>query len=49
VKDLTSVADPHRLCADPDPDLKMNADPDPGYSNTLRKITFFKDKNVKFE
>jgi hypothetical protein len=45
----SSVSDPHWLYADPDPAFKMNADPDPGYTGTLKTKILSKSKNnVKF-
>jgi hypothetical protein len=42
---LTSVSDPHWIHKNPDPDFKMNADPDPG--RVITKIS--KTKNVKWK
>jgi hypothetical protein len=47
-KNTTSVLDPHRLYADPDPALKMNADPCGSESGYVKNIILSRSKNVKF-
>ena len=45
---LSSVADPERFDADPDPTFRADADPDPTFRARDRKTNVFKSSNYFF-